>query len=196
MVRRSARHALATALLAAATAACQSTHDPMVLRVNEGPDLTALTAGAGTDALLVRTDGTRPYICDTPPPDAAIDEFADSAISLSLVSISDSGSGDSGDGIGEAGLGGRSANVLITREVLYRFCEFAGNTDLTSDERIALCQATLDAMVSINQTDLGGGSTNTSASSIAASSALTETSDTGTDTDSAAGQATSDGDDG
>jgi len=166
------------------TAACQTTQqDPIMLRVNQGTDITALTAGAGTRAILVRTDTGRPYICDDPGPDAALNEFADAGFSFSLVKVGDTGDGQNSDSIGEAGLGGRSPNVLITREVFYRFCEFAGNTTLTDDQRIALYQATLDAVVSINQTNLGNGSADTSSSAIDASSS---TVDTDTDNDSTA----------
>jgi hypothetical protein len=170
-----------SAFLLLSTAACQTTQqDPIMLRVNQGTDLTALTAGAGTRAILVRTDTGRPYICDDPGPDAALNEFADSGFSISLIKVGDTGDGQNSNSIGEAGLGGRSPNVLITRELLYRFCEFAGNTTLTDDQRIALYQATLNAVVSINQTNLGDGSADMSSSDIDASSSTVDT-----DTDNA-----------
>ncbi len=108
-----------SAFLLLSTAACQTTQqDPIMLRVNQGTDLTALTAGAGTRAILVRTDTGRPYICDDPGPDAALNEFADSGFSISLIKVGDTGDGQNSNSIGEAGLGGRSPNVLITRELL------------------------------------------------------------------------------
>ena len=60
-------------------------------------------------------------------------------------------------GAGAATLGGVSTSVLITREILYRTCEFIMNNDLTKDEAIDLYSKALAQVTQIADTDATAG---------------------------------------
>ena len=171
-------------LLPLLAAACANTSDPMALRETRDGELLTYTTGAATRAISIRREDGGHYVCAEPQPDASLDESEGSNISLSLINVGTDGAGDSAS-IGEGGLGGRSANVLITREILYRFCEFVGNTDITTDQKLALFKSVLSTVVDVNQVDHGTGTAGGATTSVQATQTTTESStssvsDTGT----------------
>lgn len=153
-------------------AACSATTDPMSLRETRDGNLLTYTTGAATRAISIRHEDGRHYVCAEPQPDASLDETQDSNVSISLINFGTDGGGDNAS-VGEGSLGGRSANVLITREIMYRFCEFVGNTAITDAQKLALFNTVLTTVTNINQTDHGTGTAGASSASVGATQTIT-----------------------
>jgi len=111
---------------------------------------------AGTRNVVVRQKSDSYHFCSEPFPDAAVDRKSSFAFDLSLIQRSDETS-DS-NGLSEASLGGRSVNVLITREVLFRTCEFISNAELTAQQQADMFKQALSTVQQINAVNLGDGS--------------------------------------
>jgi len=137
-----------------------STLNPLEIKPIEdsmkGPPVIYGTTAAVRN-MVVRDKDSGRIICAEPMPDAAFDDEDEFDWDFSFISFGGDEKGEEQSGSVEAGLGGRSPNVLITREVLYRFCEFIGNTDFTNDEKAAMFKDVLDSVVEINKVSLGTG---------------------------------------
>lgn len=77
---------------------------------------------------------SREKYCFAPSPDAVRE--ASGGLSLNLPSIAGepSASGSNSAQIQGLSLGGRNPAILITREIMYRTCEFSNNFSLSKDE--------------------------------------------------------------
>ncbi|MCP4411281.1 MAG: hypothetical protein GY808_01720 [Gammaproteobacteria bacterium] len=62
-----------------------------------------------------------------------------------------------GSSRGAVDLGGRNPAVLITRELMYRTCEMMMNLNLTKEESLKLFAKTLNASISISQSQTDSG---------------------------------------
>jgi hypothetical protein len=95
------------------------------------------------------------HFCDSRASDVADTESVGIGISGSMTGekagVSDSASS------GAVALGGRSPNVLITREVMYRTCEMVMNLTLDKEEALDLYIKTLDLVKSLAQNDTNAG---------------------------------------
>ncbi len=103
-------------------------------------------------------DGTKDRHCRAPGPDFSVE--ASDGVSLGVgVPVPGVGKGQVGFGSGQAALslGGRSADVLITRELLYRACEMTANIDANKQETIQIYERFLQAIERIAkvQTETG-----------------------------------------
>lgn len=98
---------------------------------------TAITSTAAASNLIVlsRTDGR--YICAQPAPDATYDSGISDSLSLSLPT-NERGANSLGSNANEIALGGRTPTLLMTRELMYRTCEFSNNQNLNKTEATAL----------------------------------------------------------
>lgn len=122
----------------------------------EGYDVYA--ASASTRYAFIRSGAQTKSICSEPAPDVATDENGDISLSLALINSKDRNKDKLG--IDEVSLGGRSVNVLLTREIFFRTCEFLANNSLTDEQALALFNNTLNTIVTINKLDFGRGSIN------------------------------------
>lgn len=106
---------------------------------------------AETQMVLFVTPDDVEKMCLAPAPDAVV------SFSEGLTA------GQFGETDGETAqaLGGRSAIVLLTRELMYRACEFSQNYDLSKDEAYDLYLKHLNAIVQISneQAELEGEDT-------------------------------------
>lgn len=88
------------------------------------------------------------HICKEPPPDAAFD--AASGGEFTLISIGDK-TGESLSAVdAEQEMQGRTPGVVLTRELLYRLCEFSYNQKLDRATAIELYRANLAIIEKIN----------------------------------------------
>lgn len=126
----------------------------------------ALIDRAGVD--VIAADGTRQMtyfkdrgsnerFCRGPGADALV--TGSSAIELGLPTRA-AGVGEIGSSASRGGLdlGGRSPAVLIARELLYRACELASNTNADAATERLIYRQFLDAIVTISKTQSGPGS--------------------------------------
>ena len=99
---------------------------------------------------LIRSPETRKIICMSPAPDVAFIQNEGTGLTLSLLNVSvDSHNTPkeyiaNSESSSEEELAGRTPAVLLTRELLYRTCEFSQNHQLTKAEALKLYQETLD----------------------------------------------------
>jgi len=87
--------------------------------------------------------------CKSPSPDALSGQS--SGISLGIPTpVGGTSIGDN-SGISSVGLGGRSPAVLVTREIMYRFCEFDTNHRLNTVDAINLFRETVSKVVELSK---------------------------------------------
>lgn len=123
---------------------------------SENNDIEVYGTSAGIRGILLRKKSSATVYCAEPQPDATVNE------SLSEnVSISQATAGNESEGVSESesekSLGGRSVNVLITREIFYRTCEFLANTELKDDDKLKVFTTSLQSIIDLNRTNLGVG---------------------------------------
>lgn len=147
------------AVLSAFVTGCSSL-DPLEVRPVEDNIKSPTTLYGSTAAVrnvTVRDRKNSRIICAEPMPDAAFDQEEEADWDLSFISFGGDEKGEEESASVEAGLGGRSPNVLITREILFRYCEFISNVEFTSKEKAEMFKDVLDSLVKINQVSLGKG---------------------------------------
>ncbi len=126
-------------------ASCSSVED--VLRAEqidlsrEGKRIISTTSGKRHTIISDRSGRT--VVCTEPPPDAATSADVDVDFSLTLVNLGGQDKGDDDQDVEQDGLGGRSANVLMVRDLLYRTCELFMNSNFTDDQKAGLFREVL-----------------------------------------------------
>ena len=118
------------------------------------------STSAATKSSIVRKKGDNHVICAEPAPDATFDMQDDTSLDMSLMNIGNKEAEGTSDSEVEAGLGGRSVNVLLTREMLFRMCEFFSNTNLDDSTKVRIYQSTLASILQINTLNFGTGTRN------------------------------------
>lgn len=137
-------------------AACGLTPERLHHAKSENSDIEIYGATAGIRSIFLRKSSSESTYCAEPAPDVAI-----GGSESGNIGASQSGAGSEKVGISEStqddNLGGRSVNVLITREIFYRTCEFLSNVNLSKEEKVALFNTSLQHIVNINSVNLGKG---------------------------------------
>lgn len=132
----------------------------------EGSGVEVITRSPETDAIVISASSSTSKFCLSPESDAIpIDSFG----VRSSVSVT-SQAGTSGTGTaglnGQAGtvtLGGVTSSVLISREILFRTCEFIINHELNDQEATDLFKLALTQVGTIATTDTTVGDTGATA---------------------------------
>ncbi len=115
------------------------------------------STSAATKSSIVRAKGDNVIVCAEPAPDATFDMQDDTSLDMSLMKIGNKDAEGTSDSEVEAGLGGRSVNVLLTREMLFRMCEFFANTNLDDSTKVMIYQSTLASILQMNTQNFGTG---------------------------------------
>ncbi|TAN40072.1 MAG: hypothetical protein EPN25_09200 [Nitrospirae bacterium] len=143
------------ALLAGCGSIAVSDNRPDVLIDREGIDVVA--GDAGRHFTYFKNKDTAERFCRGPEPD-----FSRSAERGISGGIPTSGGGAIGIGANEAkgslDLGGRDPAVLIARELMYRACELARNTNADPQAERDIYLKSLTAIVEIARSHAGAGS--------------------------------------
>lgn len=148
-------------LLTTTLSACSLNSTDLNHARSENNDIEVYSTTAGMRGILLRKKTAEMVYCAEPQPDAAVSESLSENISASQAATSNESEGAS-ESEREESLGGRSVNVLITREIFYRTCEFLANTQLGDEAKLHVFKASLQTIVDLNTTDLGDGTTNQS----------------------------------
>lgn len=152
-------------------------HAPFVTELHK-QNLTVLTGSAESSDTIISDTTTTAIICRSPSA-FAIREASESS-DINLVNLG--GSNDSEKSkAGESGieLRGRTATLLITQEVMYRFCEMSRNAKLTKAEQIDMFMTILNTLEGPWDT-LSGNEHNTNVKEIVNSDSAALTPDTNT----------------
>lgn len=152
---------LAVVLCAFATASCSTIDQVLdaeqIDLPKEGNQIISTTAGQRHT--IVINSGGKTYVCTEPPPDAATSADLTVDFSLTLVDLDGNEDGDGDQDLEEEGLGGRSANVLMVRDLLYRTCEFFINTTLSDAQKLGVFRDVLKTIERVGSAKVNQGTT-------------------------------------
>lgn len=115
------------------------------------------STSAATKSSIVRQTNDNLIVCSEPAPDATYNEEANTALDLDMLTIGNKDSEGASEGEAEASLGGRSVNVLLTREMYFRMCEFFANTNISDSLKVEIYKTTLQTIMGINNQNFGTG---------------------------------------
>ena len=124
---------------------------------SENKDIELYGTTAGIRGIIMRKSSSDSVYCAEPQPDAGVSESLSENVAVSQAEAGNESEGGS-ESVGESSLGGRSVNVLLTREIFYRTCEFLSNVNLSEDEKLAVFKASLQSVIDLNNTNFGNGS--------------------------------------
>lgn len=150
IVKRFSLATMLTLLLASCSMTGGVGEDIKILHERPGIDVVLIPASYGATYFTSEMSGERH--CRAPDPDVTVQSSAG-------VSLGD-GAGDSigfNDGEAAMGLGGRSPDLLITRELMYRACELTSNLNTDKETTIALYERFLKAIIEISKSQTGDG---------------------------------------
>lgn len=116
-----------------------------------------ISTTAGQRHTIVSDRSGRSVVCTEPPPDAATSVDVDMDFSLTLINLSGDDKGDDDQDVQQEGLGGRSANVLMVRDLLYRTCELFMNSNFTDDQKAGLFRDVLRTIERIGPAQIDKG---------------------------------------
>lgn len=136
--------------------ACSSIQ-PLEVKFKPIKDYGIYSTSAATKSTIIRNKNDQQIVCSEPSPDATFNEQDKESLGFSLLHIGDKTTEGLSEGETEGGLGGRSVNVLLTREMYFRMCEFFANSNLPDSMKIKIYNATLASILKLNTTDFGTG---------------------------------------
>ncbi len=122
---------------------CAKVDYPVAHRHEISPDVTTLSYTADLRATHIIRKHDNYWICMEPAPDAAYAYDDEQDLSLSLISMGQKGKEGSAMGSEDLPMTGRVSYVLLARELNYRLCEMAINTNATFDQYFEAYQASL-----------------------------------------------------
>lgn len=132
-------------LVSALQTACIS---PPNIKYTKGESYGLLTTTSAESSIVIFDKDNTFVFCSEPASDVSVN--TQDALSLfgTIAGAKDSTSDSMG--IKESELLGRTSNVLLTREILYRTCEFISNGDLSEQQKMDVFIKALDSVASIN----------------------------------------------
>lgn len=153
MTSKSVLRGSAAIVLLALTAACAG--NPFadgVSSVQTDDDIEMFTRNPELDVVVFKSPDDVEKFCMSAETDAVPTASIGFALSYSGSTASEE------SGIGAGALGGRSAAVLISRDILYRTCEITLNYNLSKDEALALFNTALEKVQAVAAADPSAGS--------------------------------------
>jgi hypothetical protein len=115
------------------------------------PGITALNFSADFRGVYIKRNGQVERLCAEPTTDVAASTSGGLTLGVGADQLGDTSSDSA------TALGGRDALVLITRELLFRACELALNTEASYEQSLALYQAALEMIKAIAPQEAGRG---------------------------------------
>ena len=102
-----------------------------------------ITKTAALTTTLVVPRNTRYFLCASPPPDAVFSQAETVGLNINVLNFGKGTDDSAAESSSEEGMMGRTPAVVLTRELLYRFCEFQLNQRLTREQAIDLYRQNL-----------------------------------------------------
>jgi hypothetical protein len=163
-------------VLLALTASCAplSHEAPHVAPLEAG---TLISRGASSTGIFYLDPEDRSIICTQPPPDAALDLGQSWSFGLSFLNFGGKDSESDEENSDKVEMQGRTPALLMSRELLYRFCEFSRNHKVSKEEALDLYRHNLKIIESIALSE-AEHTTITIGESLAVSDSQTVTSET------------------
>ena len=137
---------------------CSTVYAPIPHQVPIQSDTTLATT-AVINHTFIRSKGSNYLVCSQNSADAAFDQGTDNSISGTLATGASEGitNQKSAD---DVEMSGRTPVLLMTRELMYRSCEFAANYNLSKGEAQALYEKTLNLIGTVWATEAGNTTIN------------------------------------
>jgi len=123
--------------------ACATLEYPVAHRESVGDKIHSLSYTGDLRATHIIQKDAGYWICMEPAPDAAFSYDTEDDLDLALISTGDREEGKTSTGSEDLPLAGRTSYVLLARELNYRICEMAANTNATFDQYFKAYQANL-----------------------------------------------------
>ena len=111
-----------------------------------------ITMTAGERVVIMEIGDSNLTFCAEPPPDVSMG--AKESENLSGTQTDETENESMSIEVNEDSLGGRTSAVLLTREILYRTCEFLVNSELNNDEKLTLFNKSLDIISKLNSINI------------------------------------------
>lgn len=102
-----------------------------------------ITKTAALTTTMVVPRDTRYFLCASPPPDAVFTQAETVGLNINVLNFGKGTDDSASESSTEEGMMGRTPAVVLTRELLYRFCEFQLNQRLTREQAIDLYRQNL-----------------------------------------------------
>jgi len=128
---------------------CTSIPHPIIHQIKASDDVTTLSYTADIRGTHIIKKGDNTWICKEPEPDAAFSYDDEENLSISLVNTGEKGGEGYGSGSEDSALSGRVSYLLLSRELNYRLCEMAANTNATFDQYLEAHKANLEVIKEI-----------------------------------------------
>lgn len=132
-------------LVSALLTACIS---PPNIKYTKGESFDLLTTTSAESSIVIFDKDNTFVFCSEPTSNISINSGDSLSLSGTVGGTKDSASGSIG--ATESAPLGSTSNVLLTREILYRTCEFISNSSLSEKEKLDLFIKALDSVTSIN----------------------------------------------
>lgn len=118
---------------------------------------TVITNTAALRHTYVLDPKSKLIVCAEPAPDAGFSQDETSDVSVSLIHTGDQNdeSGDQSEGSSDDEFTARTPALLITRELLYRACEFAGNNKLSKEDAMTIYMKNLEIIETVASQESG-----------------------------------------
>ncbi len=141
-------------------ASCQSFGPATTQIKRDGIDI--ISTNSDQKLSYIKTRGNNEIFCAPREGDIADTYSSGASLGLSVTGKSESVSDSSGKGA--ISLGGRNPEVLLARELLFRACELASNTNADGPQAVQIYSLFLDKMIEMSQSISGTGTSPQSSS--------------------------------
>lgn len=122
---------------------------PPNIKYTQGESFDLLTTTSAESSIVILDKDNTLVFCSEPTSNVAIN--SDNVLSLSGLIAETKDSASDSNNIEESALIKGTANVLLTREILYRTCEFISNSDLSEEKKRDIFVTALKAVTDINR---------------------------------------------
>lgn len=134
---------LGVAFLAFATGCSTSQPKAVISSLGTEQDHHVISKTASLATTLVVPRNTKYFLCASPPPDAVFTQADTVGFAISVLNFGKGTDDSNSEASTEEAMIGRTPAVVLTRELLYRFCEFQLNHRLDRDQAIDLYRQNL-----------------------------------------------------
>lgn len=122
---------------------------PPNVKYTQGESFDLLTTTSAESSIVILDKDNTIVFCSEPASNVSIN--SEGALSLSGVVAGKPGKAIDSIGVNESSLIDGTGNVLLTREILYRACEFISNSNLSEIQKRDVFLKALEAVTSINK---------------------------------------------
>lgn len=122
---------------------------PPNIKYTHGQTFDLLTTTSAESSIVILDKDNTVVFCSEPASDVLINTNESLSLSADIEGATDSTSDSIGDK--ESALSNITGNLLLTREILYRACEFISNSDLSEKQKLDVFLKALELVATVNR---------------------------------------------